>query len=193
MTRRFFRTVVLTGALASAGIAASAGAAMARTGYDGSWSVLIITQSGACGPSYRYGVEINNGSVFYAGGGPVSLQGRVARNGAVHVTLSAGEQRAYGSGPPVALPRRRVLARPGNGRHVRRPMGGRTARLARPVARVEPSARHAVAQRWAKPGTAARPTRLALHLGRATRVIPLRPPQPPSAIPAPALSGLARV
>ena len=98
MTRRFFRTVVLTGALASAGIAASAGAAMARTGYDGSWSVLIITQSGACGPSYRYGVEISNGSVLYAGGGPVSLQGRVARNGAVHVTLSAGEQRAYGSG-----------------------------------------------------------------------------------------------
>ena len=97
MISQFFRGIVLSGALAS-GFAASAGPAAARTGYDGSWSVLLITQSGACGPSYRYGVEINNGSVFYAGGGPVNLQGRVARNGAVHVTLSAGEQRAYGSG-----------------------------------------------------------------------------------------------
>lgn len=98
MISRFSRGIILAGALASAGIAASARTAVARTSYDGSWSVLIITQSGACGPSYRYGVEINNGSVFYAGGGPVNLQGRVARNGAVHVTLSAGEQRAYGSG-----------------------------------------------------------------------------------------------
>jgi len=87
----------MTGVMAL-GLAASASTANAHTSYDGNWSVLIITQSGPCGPSYRYGVEINNGSVFYAGGGPVNLQGRVARNGAVHVTLSAGDQRASGSG-----------------------------------------------------------------------------------------------
>ena len=38
-----FRSIILASALASAGIAASGMAADARTSYDGSWSVLIIT------------------------------------------------------------------------------------------------------------------------------------------------------
>ena len=98
MIGHFFRSVVLAGALASAGIAASAGTAVARTSYDGSWSVLIITQSGACDPAYRYGVQISNGDLLYGGGGSVNLQGRVAHNGVVRVSVSAGDQRADGSG-----------------------------------------------------------------------------------------------
>ena len=43
-------------------------------------------------PSYRYGVQINNGNVVYDGGGPITLQGRVAPNGAVRVIVSAGSQ-----------------------------------------------------------------------------------------------------
>jgi hypothetical protein len=50
--------------------------AFARTAYDGDWSVLIATNSGACGPSYRYGVQISDGIVIYEGG-MVTLQGRV--------------------------------------------------------------------------------------------------------------------
>jgi hypothetical protein len=92
MISHFFRS----GALASAGIAASAGTAVARTSYDGSWSVLIITNSGACDRAYRYGVQISNGRVL--GDGLVNLQGRVAPNGAVRVSVSAGDQRADGSG-----------------------------------------------------------------------------------------------
>ena len=98
MISGFVRGSILTGALAFAGIAASVGSADARTRYDGNWSVLIITQSGACERAYRYGVEISDGSVFYDGSGPVNLQGRVARNGAVQVTVSAGDQRAHGFG-----------------------------------------------------------------------------------------------
>ncbi|HYN00305.1 MAG TPA: hypothetical protein VET25_11210 [Aestuariivirgaceae bacterium] len=98
MISPFFRGIVLAGALASAGIAVSAGTAVARMSYDGSWSLLIITNSGACDRAYRYGVQISNGSVLYEGGGPVNLQGRVARNGAVSISVSAGDQRADGSG-----------------------------------------------------------------------------------------------
>jgi hypothetical protein len=96
MINHFFRSVALAGALASAGIAASAGTAVARTNYDGSWSVLIITNSGACDREYRYGVQISNGYVL--GYGSATLQGRVAPNGAVRVSVSAGDQRADGSG-----------------------------------------------------------------------------------------------
>ena len=92
-----FRSIALAGALASAGIAATAGTAVARTSYDGSWSVLIITHSGACDRAYRYGVQISDGYVL-GGGGPVNLQGRVAQNGIVRVSVSAGDQRADGSG-----------------------------------------------------------------------------------------------
>ncbi len=97
MINPFVRSIVLAGALASAGIAASAGTAVARTSYDGSWSVLIITHSGACDRAYRYGVQISDGYVL-GGGGPVNLQGRVAQNGIVRVSVSAGDQRADGSG-----------------------------------------------------------------------------------------------
>jgi hypothetical protein len=70
MISPFFRSVALAGALASAGIG-------------------IITQSGVCDRAYRYGVQISNGQVLSANGGSVNLQGRVARNGAVQVSVSA--------------------------------------------------------------------------------------------------------
>jgi hypothetical protein len=68
------------------------------TKFDGSWSVLIQTRSGACDSSYRYGVEISNGQVLNAGGEPVALSGRVAPNGTVSVSVAAGDQQAVGSG-----------------------------------------------------------------------------------------------
>jgi hypothetical protein len=93
---RSFPGIVLAGALASAGIAAPAGTAVAGTNYDGSWSVVIITERGACERASRFGIEISNGHVF--GDGSANLQGRVAQNGAVRVSVSAGDQRATGSG-----------------------------------------------------------------------------------------------
>jgi hypothetical protein len=67
------------------------------TRFDGSWSVLIVTDSGSCDRAYRYGVQIRNGNVYYEGG-VVNFQGRVASNGSVHVSVSAGSQRAEGQG-----------------------------------------------------------------------------------------------
>jgi Ni/Co efflux regulator RcnB len=62
--------------------------------FDGSWSVAINTQSGACEPHYRFGVQIINGNVVYEG----RPAGRVSPNGAVRVNVSSGGQQAAGQG-----------------------------------------------------------------------------------------------
>jgi hypothetical protein len=80
---------------------ASTPAARTRGGasaFDGDWSVLIQTRAGACEPSFRYGVRIQNGEVLNGGGAAVALGGRVAPNGAVRVSVAAGDQAAHGSG-----------------------------------------------------------------------------------------------
>jgi hypothetical protein len=70
----------------------------AVTAFDGDWSVVIMTQSGGCDRSYRYGVRIANGDVLYDGGGPVDLQGHVYSNGSVRVRVSGAGQQADGQG-----------------------------------------------------------------------------------------------
>jgi len=98
MTSHPLRVVVLGAILALAGIASDAGAAVARTIYDGSWSVLIVTRSGSCDPTYRYGVQITDGMVAYDGVALVTMQGKVTPKGVVRVMLEAGAQRADGTG-----------------------------------------------------------------------------------------------
>jgi len=67
---------------------------VAPAAFDGDWSVAIITQSGACEPSYRFGVEIIDGNVVYEG----NPAGQVSRNGGVWVNISQGGQQATGQG-----------------------------------------------------------------------------------------------
>jgi hypothetical protein len=77
--------------------------AVAPAAFNGSWSVAINTQSGACEPHYRFAVQISNGNVFYEG----RPAGRVSPNGAVQVNVSSGGQQASGQG--------RLLRNSGNG------------------------------------------------------------------------------
>jgi hypothetical protein len=79
-------------------VAAVAGPFAHAASFDGPWSVLVMTRSGSCDATYRYGVTISNGVVYYAGGGPVSLSGRVSPSGAVSVRVSSGSQYAAGTG-----------------------------------------------------------------------------------------------
>src|SRR2546423_2507307 len=72
--------------------------AIARTNYDGNWSVLIVTNSGPCDRGYRYGLSIRDGRVFYQGSAAVNVDGRVAPNGRVQVRVWAGSQSANGAG-----------------------------------------------------------------------------------------------
>ena len=85
------------GIFALACVASAATSAPARTPYDGSWSVLIVTERGSCDRAYRYGVQIVDGRVQYDGGA-VALAGRVDAKGGVRVTVSAGNSRANGAG-----------------------------------------------------------------------------------------------
>jgi hypothetical protein len=64
----------------------------ARMVFDGPWSVTIQTIGGSCSS----GFEIHDGIVL--GCGDANVRGRVARDGAVRVSVSSGDQYASGSG-----------------------------------------------------------------------------------------------
>ena len=66
--------------------------------FDGDWSVLIQTRSGNCEPTFRYGVQIQNGRILNGGAEQVAVDGRVTPNGLVRVSVSAGNQEAQGAG-----------------------------------------------------------------------------------------------
>ena len=71
--------------------------AVARTPYDGDWSVVIVAHTGACDSSYRFGVQVADGLVINDGG-LATVQGRVTPTGLVKVSVRAGSQWANGSG-----------------------------------------------------------------------------------------------
>lgn len=83
--------------LAASALPASA-PAFAATNFDGQWSVLIVTQKGACDRAYRYPIKIDNGSVGYAGSASFTVSGKVGPNGTVIVTVARGSQSANGQG-----------------------------------------------------------------------------------------------
>ena len=72
--------------------------AVARSAYDGPWSVVIMTSGGGCPSGLRYGVQIINGAVSNPASGEAQVQGRVSRKGAVTVNVQSGGQWARGSG-----------------------------------------------------------------------------------------------
>ena len=97
MTRIPVRTLI-AGVMATVVILTAGGIARARAGFDGLWSVTIITDSGACDRAYRAPVRIANGRVVSEGDQSFSVFGRVQPSGRVVVAVSRGGQRADGSG-----------------------------------------------------------------------------------------------
>jgi hypothetical protein len=71
--------------------------AMARTPFDGAWSVLIVTDRGTCDRAYRYALRIADGRVTYDDPS-FSVSGGVEPSGRVRVGVSAGGQSASGYG-----------------------------------------------------------------------------------------------
>lgn len=65
--------------------------------YDGAWSVVIQTTRGGCPAGLRAGMHIASGRLS-ASDQSYELNGNVAQNGAVRVTVSAGGQSASGFG-----------------------------------------------------------------------------------------------
>jgi hypothetical protein len=72
-------------------------AALAPTPFDGKWSVLIVTDAGTCDRAYRYALNISNGRVSYDDPS-FNVSGHVDSSGHVIVSVSAGGQRANGTG-----------------------------------------------------------------------------------------------
>lgn len=66
--------------------------------FDGTWSVLVVTETGSCDRAYRYSVRIAQGTVSYEGEAGITLTGGVDAGGRVAITLSRGQQGARGSG-----------------------------------------------------------------------------------------------
>jgi hypothetical protein len=71
----------------------------ATQAFDGRWNVVIFTQSGPCPTGVQSIVRISNGAVLAEDANSmVSVQGHVAPNGAVGVSVSAGSQQASAAG-----------------------------------------------------------------------------------------------
>jgi hypothetical protein len=75
----------------------AAPAAMARGSFDGAWSVLIVTDAGDCDRAYRYALRIADGRISYDDPS-FNVSGHVDPRGHVNVAVSAGGERASGSG-----------------------------------------------------------------------------------------------
>jgi hypothetical protein len=96
-------------AIMSLAIASNSGIepAVARGAFDGTWAVVISTDSGGCDTGQRLSVEIRDGALLYSGAASVELQGRVNNAGLVQVRVANGGQSANGTG--------RLSATAGNG------------------------------------------------------------------------------
>jgi hypothetical protein len=70
----------------------------AQSNFDGSWSILIITDQGECDRAYRYGIRIVRGQIVYDGEAGVTFTGQVERNGRVTAAVRRGQQSATASG-----------------------------------------------------------------------------------------------
>lgn len=63
------------------------------SGFDGRWSVLVITDRGNCS-IYRYGVIVDHGRARYAGNAGFTVSGSIAPNGTVRASIARGSNRA---------------------------------------------------------------------------------------------------
>ena len=96
--RTFGRPAWALFAMSLAGALGAAAPAVATPNYDGLWSVMIVTEKGACEHAYRYPVRISKGAVQSDGPGLINVSGKVGGNGAVTVLVSAGDKSASGTG-----------------------------------------------------------------------------------------------
>jgi hypothetical protein len=82
-------------------VAASEKPAASRGGFDGLWSVSIITEAGSCDRAYKYPIQISDGNVAYhpdPGGPSIDISGKVEAAGQVKVSVRRGDQFATGTG-----------------------------------------------------------------------------------------------
>ena len=82
--------------IAAACFVAPASVAHARSGYDGSWDLVFVTQSGSCDPTYNFTVNVSDGVVTHPN--LVKFRGYVAKSGSVHASVTVQDKFASGTG-----------------------------------------------------------------------------------------------
>jgi hypothetical protein len=92
-----FRPTLIGAAVLAAVVSSASSAALARGGYDGAWTVTMMTTRGGCSAFTSFGVQVVNGTVQASGGG-FSLRGRVSPSGAVNATAGSADQVAHAHG-----------------------------------------------------------------------------------------------
>jgi hypothetical protein len=70
--------------------------ANAHSSYDGSWSLVFVTQRGACDSTYNFSVNINDGVLTHPN--LVKFSGRVAKSGVMRASVTVQDKYASGSG-----------------------------------------------------------------------------------------------
>lgn len=69
---------------------------MAASAYDGAWDLIFVTRTGACDPTYNFGVNIKEGFISHPN--LVRFQGKVARSGQVRASVTVQDKYASGVG-----------------------------------------------------------------------------------------------
>ena len=80
---------------------AGVNAVSSASSFDGSWNVVLITQSGACERSGQVTGQIVNGALVYSAG-DVSVSGRVTSEGELKGKATMGPYFLIGSGRLVS-------------------------------------------------------------------------------------------
>ena len=66
--------------------------------FDGSWSVVTITEKGDCDRGYTYAVVIAGGKAAYTGDADIAFGGTVASDGAMKLSFEKGTLHGSGAG-----------------------------------------------------------------------------------------------
>jgi hypothetical protein len=98
LVRTYFLLAVAATLFGVALFGVTATTARAQAGFDGAWSILIVTEAGECDRAYRYSVQIEQGHINYDGSAGVQLTGSVDRGGHVSASVQRGGQGAAGTG-----------------------------------------------------------------------------------------------
>ena len=92
------RSIAFVFAAAAVATVAASAPSLARSNFDGMWSVSIVTEKGECDRGYRYPIAINNGVLANAGDAGFDISGKVAPTGAITVRVAHGDKAATGQG-----------------------------------------------------------------------------------------------
>lgn len=91
----------LLAAVAACTLAAAAPASAGRDGYNGTWRVQMVTDSGICDRTYSYTLAIRDGGVRYVPApddSPTTVNGTVGPDGKVALTFQRSVATANAAG-----------------------------------------------------------------------------------------------